>query len=57
VESLHIKLLYAVNEVNPDLDWYFVSGFCTCVCEEREAFPYFIVWSDEATLNLNGTSS
>jgi hypothetical protein len=27
------------------------------VCDKRESFPDFIVWSEEATFKINGTVS
>jgi hypothetical protein len=48
------RLLHALNEDDPDCQ----MEFCECffyMCDERESFPNFIVWSDEANFKLNGT--
>jgi hypothetical protein len=45
-----------MNEDYPDSRMEFCEWFLH-KCDERESFPGFIVWSDEATFKLNGTVS
>jgi hypothetical protein len=48
------RLLHAMNECDPDHRMEF-CGLLLHVCDVREPFPNFLVWSDEATFKLNGT--
>jgi hypothetical protein len=49
-----------LNYDDDDDDTYRRLEFCEWflhVCNERESFPHFIVWSDEANFKLCGTVS